>query len=618
MEPAVVVRIHPGQLPCTRGPRARARLLAALAALALQPAAVLAAATQDRTLPTAVGAVSPRDSASLRSDARGAQRTFERTRVRHLPLTWAGGGWSCDEIVGRMCWRHDDTDEDYDWEPEPEAEAIRVARDTLLLRLDRIGERIPGDDWVLGQRVWYRGEADRWGEALGLAAACRGGHDGWCAALEGTALHHLGRYEDAEAAFARAGRAMDGERTAEEALRLLLDSEARDWLEEGLRAEEDAAEGRAPGHSAREALIWAMADPLWGEPGNDRLTAHQARRTLDLVRRNASNPYGLPWGDDTAELQIRYGWEAAWERDQTRSMVGTGSPRVIGRHAPRSRRYVPAGRVLRSPATADTAELAPFRRRPQSAYSPPYARDVIPATGQVLAVRREASGSLVWAILDEDPEMDEVTISGAFALDLASLAVREADSLAPGVYGIEVPYGGHVLSVEEWGSGEPQPTVRRLRRGILTERLPPDVLAVSDLLVLTNGPLPEGLDGAAARVLRQPPAPGDTVVIAWTVHGLGFDGAELGYSLTTDADPGGLLRRLGRWMRVVQEEPSVLTEWSEPQPPDPGPVFRSVRLVLPEWESGTHILTLTLTAAGRAAVVSRSALRLRASSPEGP
>ena len=381
--------------------------------------------------------------------------------------------------------------------------------------------------------------------------------------------------------------------------------------------------------------MWSLADPLFGVPGNDRLTAHHARRTLDLIRRGARNPYGLPWGDDTAELQIRYGWEAGWERDQSSSVTST-TARVVGRHASRSRRFVPSGEVLISPATADTAELAPLRRRPQSTYSPPYARDIVAAQGQVLTVLRERDGFTVWAILDEavveegvtnaastaGPEEDDLRSGGAegpvmrgtpggFALDLETLTVRRADSVAPGVFGLHVPYGGHVLSVEEWGPGA-QPTVRRLRRGVQTERIPPDVLALSDLLILENGALPESLEDAAPMLLRRPPQPGDTVVVAWTAHGLGFDGADLEYSLSTDEQAGGLLRRFGRWLKVFESEASVSTRWSEPAPPDPGPLFRSVRLVLPDWESGTHFLTLSLTAAGRASVIARSALRLQA------
>ena len=616
-------QIHPGQCVRLRRPGLdRPRVFLAAVALALAGTPVAGSAQAPGRVSVQRPATSSADSASLRQEAHSAQRMFEAARVRHLPLGWSGGGWDCDEIVGRMCWRHDAEDDDDGWTAPPEAVQIHVARDTLLLRLDRIGERIPADDWVLGQRVWYYGEAGRWGEALGLAQDCRGGHLPWCAALRGLALHQLGRYRDAALAFDDAEAALAERRTADEAVRLLLDGDARDWLDDG-----------------REEVLWALSDPLFGVVGNDRLTEHHARRVVDLIRRRARNPYGLSWGDDTAELQIRYGWEAGWERDQSRSF-GSIRPHVVGHHAPRSRRFVPPGVVLRSPATADTAELAPLRRRPQSTYAPPYVWDIEPATGQVLNVLRGEDGFEVWAVLDEPPpteagdeagavspvrsepagqgsgpaspssdERSPVGEPGGFALDLGSLEIRRADSLAPGVFGLRVPYGEHVLSVEEWDPG-PRPEVRRLRRGLRVDRIPADVVAISDLILLSDGPLPERLEDAPARLLRRPPAPGDTVVVAWTVHGLGFDGFDLRYALTTEEEAGGFLRRFGRWIRVVGEESSVLTEWTEPPPPDPGVLFRSVRLVLPEWEDGDHVMTLSLRVLGRAPVLARSVLRL--------
>ena len=200
---------------------------------------------------------------------------------------------------------------------------------------------------------------------------------------------------------------------------------------------------------------------------------------------------------------------------------------------------------------------------------------------------------------------------GGFALDLRSLEIHRADSLAPGVFGLRVPYGGHVLSVEEWEPGL-RPEVRRLRRGLNVDRIPADVVAISDLLLLSDGPLPERLDESAARLLRRPPVAGDTVVVAWTVHGLGFDGSELRYALTTEEQPAGFLRRFGRWLRVFEPGAAVLTEWSEPAPADPGTLFRAVRLALPQWDSGDHVLTLSLTVAGRAPVLATSVLRLEA------
>ena len=53
------------------------------------------------------------------ADARDAQARFERQRRQWSPVarnnTWVGG--SCDETVGRLCWRYD---EGSDWWPRPE------------------------------------------------------------------------------------------------------------------------------------------------------------------------------------------------------------------------------------------------------------------------------------------------------------------------------------------------------------------------------------------------------------------------------------------------------------------------------------------------------------------
>src|SRR5690606_3314557 len=104
----------------------------------------------------------PRE-AALR-DARGAQARFERERVARLPIDhdWPGGG--CDEVVGRICMRAPAGD----WYPPPEDERIVQARETLLAELAAAGEDAPGDPWILGQRVFYLGEAGRWEEALAL------------------------------------------------------------------------------------------------------------------------------------------------------------------------------------------------------------------------------------------------------------------------------------------------------------------------------------------------------------------------------------------------------------------------------------------------------------------
>src|SRR5918995_180148 len=62
------------------------------------------------------------------------------------------------------------------------------------------------------------------------------------------------------------------------------------------------------------APIGWLADPLYSLPGNDLRTEHYARHTMALLLQDASNPYGIVWGDDMRELLIRFGWPAHWAR----------------------------------------------------------------------------------------------------------------------------------------------------------------------------------------------------------------------------------------------------------------------------------------------------------------
>jgi len=103
------------------------------------------------------GALEPEDSTDVLGRARRAQGRFERLRVNHFPLVFAGGGGSCDETVGRFCTWYDEGD----WAPEPEATEIVTLRQELIAYLDSVQGLLPGDGWVLGQRVWYAYQSDR-------------------------------------------------------------------------------------------------------------------------------------------------------------------------------------------------------------------------------------------------------------------------------------------------------------------------------------------------------------------------------------------------------------------------------------------------------------------------
>ena len=313
----------------------------------------------------------PDTDAGLRS-ARDAQRRFERERVSWFPVTRSWGGGDCDEVLCRMCLHHR---EGSDWYSTPEDPRIGAARDELLAELAGAAAHSPDDDWILGQRVFYLGEAGCWEEAAALAARCAvAEQDGWCGALKGLAYHALGRFPEAEQAFRRALARMPAEERAHWLdLRPLLDAAGRGWWN-----------SLAPGErTTSAALFWTLADPLLLMPGNDRLTEHWARLTVARTRDDARNPYGMSWGWDLEELLVRYGWEVGWEREEPRTLNPLATGAVVGHWDPESRPLLPPPAALQDPARAPPEAWIPSGRWPRTAYAPPYAPVLLPgAAGQ--------------------------------------------------------------------------------------------------------------------------------------------------------------------------------------------------------------------------------------------
>jgi len=279
-----------------------------------------------------------------------------------------------------MCWRHHTVVE---WRPTPDPYAVREARDTLLRNLAAEAEAAPGDPWILGQRVRYLLEAGREEEALGLARRCSGAPGWWCDALEGLALHVQGRFPEADEAFSAALASMD----PEEARRWtdvspLLDGSQRDFLRE--------VEGGSPAEDGvRNGRLWALADPLYLVPGNDRYTEHLARRTMIRILSESATPHEIPWGNDMSELLLRYGWELGWARIAPRPGELAGVVRVVGYEHPDVRRFIPPEEVLSSPTDVRkdpwTPSMWPYAR---SGYAPAYAPAFLPAASRILLFTR--------------------------------------------------------------------------------------------------------------------------------------------------------------------------------------------------------------------------------------
>jgi hypothetical protein len=565
----------------------------------------------------------PGDSAALVRAARAAQARFERRRVRFFPMAWSrSSGGSCDEIIGRMCINFG---RGSDWEPEPEAEEVLEGRAELLETLDQVAAEIPGDDWVLGQRIHYLGEAGLWDEAETLARECGGATRWWCEALRGHALHHLDRFQEAEAAFDRALEGMEPET-------------AREWRDmERILDRDGYRRYRAFDEGAREALeqrVWAIADPLFLVPGNDLRTAHLSRRVASTIRERARNPHNIGWGSDMTEITVRYGPIHGWEQERG-SWNHVGPPRVLGRFHPKSRGLLPPGRYLEDPATLPPGEWRTDQRRSRARYAPSYAPRIHALEPEVLRFRRgdsvlvlaawEVEGSVDHPGADWIPAPEEGYRSGLFLLPLGSqgegsreLLRSEAESGAIGRLRLRAPPGEYLLSVESWHPTETR--AWRSREGLRHEPLVRGVIALSDLALLepVTGPgssrgkeEPSSLDDILPRILpRGEVPPGGIVEVAWEVYGLETQETALRFRVTVGREEPGLLRRAGQWLRLVEPEAPVVVAWSEAAPIIWGPWLRTVTLDLSTLEPGDYRLRLELEPLGRTAVRTERGIRV--------
>jgi hypothetical protein len=554
-------------------------------------------------------AVAP-DPSDVVGSAQAAQASFERRRVRHLPLSYGAPGGTCDEHVGRFCTWYGEGE----WYPVPEAPEIIEMRAELISRLDSLQGLAPDSDWILGQRVWYRSEAGDWEAARSTAARCGGAEPWWCAALEGFALHGLGRYPQAESAFERALVLMSDERRDRWTWpRWPVDSDVRDLLQVEPGGADEAIE-----------LLWTLADPLNLVPGNDRKTAHFARWTVARLRDRARNPFQIRWGEDLSELTVRHGWELGWERSPTRDFSSIDN--VIGHKHPEGRDYMPSGSVLRAPAEADAEQLRADRRSPRSLYAPDYAPVLLPMESQLAVFPRVGQARVVTTLyLPEDTTFhadhdhalpwldpgDQAGLADRMGLYLLPVGKPGAETeprsarhvgRATGALILTAAPGDYVISAESWS-----PALRRagrMRSGLKVRSTVEDVATLSDLLLLAPGGDPTTLEAAVdqalprARVRRHEP-----FGVAWEVSGLGFRPETLEFELSVERADRSVFRRVGEFLRLAERGRPLGLSWTEPAASEPGTSFHSVDLELPPLDEGRYRVRLILRTADRSETV---------------
>jgi hypothetical protein len=316
--------------------------------------------------------------------------------------------------------------------------------------------------------------------------------------------------------------------------------------------------------------------------------------------RTSGYPHDMPWGDDSEELLMRYGWETGW----TRSPPSMGSPfevHVIGHEPTPAFDFVPAPDALTMPDSAAASDWELHNRLAQTRYAPRYARSVGELDHQVAFFRRgdsaivvaafDASGQTGFAgdTIDAALAVAPATSPESATVSTDSVARRHDVLVAPGAW------RPLIVSVEARDSA-----ARRVARARRVVRPPSSSgrVTISDLLLFDDpATLPASLDEATARargsmrVDRTKP-----VGVYWEMYGVSPAGETLAYRLTVTRERTPWYRRAAEKLGVVERRAPVRMQWDEPSARPGAARSRALAVDFSTLPEGRYRMDLTLEA----------------------
>jgi hypothetical protein len=495
--------------------------------------------------------------------------------------------------------------------------ALRL-RQELLARLDSAAALVPGDDWIIGQRVGLRIQQADHAAATRTAAACRA-TPWWCSALLGFALHLDDRIVEAEAAF---DAALDGMPMN---TRCGWAGELAALLEEPVRSRYVNATCSA--RDSLQAHIWWLADPFLLRPGNERKTEHYARLVamqlhhMRLQQPGDYAPYDFsmaPCHDHHKPL-IRGGWpETWWER---------------GSFRPPSHGYgfVPRASALLDPFAADEAAFDARAGTDRERYAPSYASvSTLPQQtafflrddSLLVATAMPAAGVLSAgvALTSSGREAAELltpyaaTADAAAVAAVAEAAVSSADVLR---FTGTVAAGAWVVSVESFGTDG---SAARSRFGRPAVEPTHAGVALSDLLLIVWPDAPQSVGEDLADVLPRMLATTELerdrpVGVFWEVYGAARAREQQLLLSVTPLRPG-LLRRAAELLRLRSADRPITMQWDESDdaayhPSTVSRRARAIRLDISQLPTGSYLLRIEVREAGGSGATAQRVIMIR-------
>ena len=495
------------------------------------------------------------DSAEISDHAHDLQASFEMRRRRMLPRFYIGAVDS-DHclIVGRFCEWHPNLK---DYTIPDEGRDIVKARNELLRELQRASVVLPGDNWIMGQRIRYMIEG-RDSSTIAVARACRA-TKWWCDALLGLSQHMRGDFLAADSAYALSLDEMPSAlRCHWMNLSPLLDDDIRGTYHKMSCAQREAADAR----------IWWVSDPLYMTPGNERRTEHYSRVLHTMLQQNSVNTYGLSWGGDLAELILRFGWAEKWTQEPSRSMYLDAKPSITGHEREPGYHFFLTQRPPDSLAQIVDSIFDIFQFPPREQYSPAYTNGFVRLDAQVARFRRGDSTRIVAAF---DVTTDTIFGKHQFAAAVVAMGDESTspsmtlidESPAKNVLTVSTPWREQLIGVELLAKDST--AAARWRSGFAEIPLDSGKVSVSDLLFVDGAPsLPTSLDEAVTR------AHGGTrfgrkvqVGLFWEIYGSTPADSALPVTLTITPLSEGLLRRAFRVLRIAPKASPLNIRWQE-------------------------------------------------------
>jgi hypothetical protein len=470
-----------------------------------------------------------------------------------LPKFYAGTADHC-LIVGRFCEWHPNIDDSV---VPAEGKNIVRARAELLRNLAKASADLPGDDWIMGQRIRYLTEGHDT-SAVSVARSCRATR-WWCDALLGLTLHVAGNYVAADSAYAAALAEMPSQTRCHWLnLAPLLDDDVRGTYKKMSCEQREVADAR----------IWWVADPLFMTPGNERRTEHFSRVLHTALQQDAANTYGSSWGGDLAELILRFGWAEKWTQEPPQSMFTDSKAAISGHEREPGYHFFLTQRPPDSLALIVDSVFDIYQFPPREMYSPVYTKAFVRLDAQVARFRRGDSTKVVAAY---DVSADTIFGRRKFT---AALIASGGDALAPSmtqvaespvknVLTVSTPWKEQLIGVELLANDSAG--AARWRSGFAEIPLDSGKVSVSDLLFVDGAPsLPGDLNEAIPHVHGGTTFRHDEKIgLFWELYGKTPADSALPISLTITPVDVSLLRRAFHALRIASKPTPLSIRWQE-------------------------------------------------------